>query len=250
MAEISVCLLTCNSERTLERCLLSLLGLSDDIIVVDSGSTDQTISILNQYGLTPLRRDYDTHSKQMNFAIKQARNDWIFCIDSDELLDETTVNNIQNLKQSLADPTIAYRISRHWFVLGREVRAMYPVSSPDYPVRLFHRQRVRFNDAPVDDKAVGFDSTQIVPGFVRHDTFHSLDEMFRKANEYTTCLVKYKKIKPSLWSAISHPPFALLLWYFRKGGFKDGRIGIVTTAYAGLYTFLKYFKAWYQEKNG
>jgi len=249
MAEMSICILTYNSERTLDRCLEPLHQLTDDIVVVDSGSTDQTLSILERFGLEPVRRAYTTHSEQMNFAITLAKNDWVLCLDSDEFIDDATIMNLQNLKKSLGDPGIAYRISRHWFVLGQEVRAIYPVSSPDYPVRMFCREHVKFNGAPVDDKPEGFDTSQIIDGFVTHDTFYNLHEIFRKLNEYTTRLVRYKKIKPSLWRAVSHTPFAMVRWYFRKGAFKDGRTGIVTTVYAGLYTFLKYFKAWYQEKD-
>jgi hypothetical protein len=82
-------------------------------------------------------------------------------------------------------------------VLGEEVRTIYPVSSPDFPVRLFNRPS-RFNDRPVDDQVVGFTHSARLPGFVRHDTFYSLHEVFSKLNSYTTRLVKHQKIRPSL----------------------------------------------------
>ncbi len=242
---LSVCVLTLNSQRTLERCLLPLIRVADELIVVDSGSTDGTLNHLKTNGLSPVHHAYDTHAKQMNFAISLACHDWVLCMDSDEFLDEATINHILNLKGHLDDPKTAYRIERHWHVLGREVRSIYPISSPDYPVRLFNRKFVRFNDQPVDDKATGFEKTMKIHGQVTHDTFFNIHEVFHKLNIYTTRINQYKSVRPSLVCAVFNPFPALFKWYIRKGGFRDGRIGIVTAAYAALYTFLKYFKSWY-----
>ncbi|MCL5802170.1 MAG: glycosyltransferase family 2 protein [Gammaproteobacteria bacterium] len=245
MEKLTVCLLTYNSSRLLEQCLTPLLRVADDFVVVDSGSSDATLGILSGYGIKPVSRNYTTHSDQMNFAISLAQNEWVLCMDSDEILDEQTVNNIVSVKKVLSDETVAYRVSRYWKVLNKPVHAMYPVSSPDFPVRLFNKRRVRFNGAPVDDKPIGFESSQVIEGHVVHDTFYSLHEMFNKLNIYTTRLCSNKKIRPSLVRALISPYFAFVKWYFIKGGWKDGRVGVVTGIYAFLYTFLKYFKSWY-----
>jgi len=249
MAKLSVCLLTHNSMRTLESCLPPALAVADELIVVDSGSTDETLEYLNKQGIVPLHRKYQTHALQMNFAIDQATNDWVFCLDSDESLNAECISAITELKASLADPTVAYRIERHWHVLGREVQAIYPVSSPDRPVRLFHRAHVRFNDQPVDDKAVGYKSKRSIDGRVIHDTFYSVGEILAKLNSYSGRLVFYKAIPPSLLRAFLSPPFAFLKWYFRKGAYRDGAVGVVTAVYAALYSFLKYFRAWCRSRN-
>lgn len=248
--KLTVCLLTFNSDRLLEACLKPLLALADEFVVVDSGSTDRTLAILSAHGITPVSRKYLAHSEQMNHAISLSANDWVLCIDSDEILDNETTNNIQLLKRELANEGVAYRLSRHWRVLNRDVRAIYPVSSPDYPTRLFNRRRVKFNDVPVDDKALGFDSTQIIAGRVVHDTFYTLHEVFQKLNGYTTRLCQLRNVQPSLTRALFNPFFAFIKWYGVKGGWRDGRVGLVTGVYAFLYTFLKYFKAWFQAREG
>lgn len=249
MSNISACLLTFNSMRTLERCLLPILEISDDIVVVDSGSTDGTLEYLSNHGLTPIYRKYDTHARQMNHAIGLCRCDWVICIDSDEFLDELTVFNINNLKSKLIDASVAYRISRYWQILGKQVHAIYPVSSPDYPVRLFNKHSVLFNDQPVDDKPEGFMTTEVIDGQVVHDTFYSLHEVFAKLNSYTTRLISYKTVSPSLLKALISPLFAFLKWYFIKQAYRDGVYGLVSAIYAALYTFMKYFKAWCRNKN-
>lgn len=246
--KLTVCLLTFNSERLLREVIPPLAQVADEFVVLDSGSTDRTLEICASFGLAPVHRPYRTHADQMNHAVSLAKTDWVLCIDSDEVLDARTVEEIRRLKAAPEpDAGTAFRISRHWHVLGREVHAIYPVSSPDYVVRLFNRTRVRFNDAPVDDKPFGFARTEILPGYVRHDTFHSLDEVFHKVNAYTSRLVRYSQVRPSLPRAFLSGFLAFLKWYFRKGGWRDGRVGVVAGVYASLYSFLKYFKAWYQK---
>ena len=246
MTRITVCLLTHNSIRTLKSCLEPAMAVADEMVVVDSGSNDGSLAFLEKAGIAVIHRPYISHGDQMNFAIECASNDWVLCLDSDEFLDPETAASISQLKPKLDDPTVGYRIQRYWRVLGREVRAIYPVSSPDKPLRLFNRTQARFNDQPVDDKAVGAKQRLVLPGHVIHDTFFSMHEVFSKLNGYTTRLVQHQETPPraSLCRAFFSPPFAFVKWYFRKGAWRDGAVGLVTAVYAGLYTFLKYFKAW------
>ena len=249
MTSISVCLLTFNSERLLRECIEPLRALADELIVVDSGSTDATLKILADFGLSPIHRAYTTHGDQMNHAITQASNDWVLCVDSDEIVDLDTVQHINELTPTLADTRTAYRISRYWHMLGTPVRALYPVSSPDYPVRLFNRTSVCFNDVPVDDKPVGHEHTIIVEGRVKHDTFHTVHEVFNKANGYTSRLNSYRKMEPSLLRAVLSATSAFIKWYLLKGSWRDGRVGVLAGVYACLYSFLKYFKPWVVNKH-
>ncbi len=248
MIPISVCLLTFNSDRLLRACIEPLKMLADEFIVVDSGSTDGTFAILGDLGLTPVHRAYTTHGDQMNYAIGLASNNWVLCVDSDEIFDLDSVRRIKALQPTLGDPQTAYRISRYWHMLDTPIRALYPVSSPDFPVRLFNRTEVCFNDVPVDDKAIGHARTIIIDGRVRHDTFHTVHEVFNKVNGYTTRLTRYRKMQPSLLRAMLSAIGAFVKWYFVKGSWRDGRVGVLAGVYAAVYSFLKYFKPWVADR--
>lgn len=229
-----------------------MLKVVDEFIVIDSGSTDATLQICQQFGLTVHHHPYAAHGVQMNYATSLASHDWVLCMDSDEILDDDVVTAILALKAGDEPaPDCAWRLPRYWFVLGEEVRTIYPVSSPDFPVRLFNRSVARFNDRPVDDQVVGFKHSSKLPGFVRHDTFYSLHEVFNKLNSYTTRLVKHQKIRPSIGRGVISAIGAFFKWYLFSGAWRKGKVGVVNGLYATFYSFLKYFKAWYahQEKQ-
>ncbi len=182
MPKLTVCLLTCDSARLLREVLPPLLNVADECIVVDSGSTDATLDICRQFGLQVHHHAYTAHGAQMNYATALASHDWVLCMDSDEILDSEVVAAILRLKAGPEiDPTCAWRLPRYWYVLGEAVRTIYPVSSPDYPVRLFNRTVAAFNDRPVDDRVVGHSRSIRLSGRVRHDTFYSLHEVFHSS---------------------------------------------------------------------
>lgn len=248
MFKLTVCLLTFNSSRLLNDVLMPLIKVADEIIIVDSGSTDETINISRRFGVEPVYQKFQTHGQQMNYATTLASHDWVLCMDSDEILDDETVDYLLALKSGESpDESQSWRISRYWFVLGEQVRTIYPVSSPDFPVRLFNRKQAKFNDRPVDDQVTGYSYSSVIPGFVRHDTFYNIHEVFNKLNSYTTRLVLNKNIKPSLARGLVSAVGAFFKWYLFSGAWRTGRVGLVTGLYATFYSFLKYFKAWYRE---
>ena len=95
----------------------------------------------------------------------------------------------------------------------------------------------------------GFLHSERIPGYVRHDTFYSLHELFNKLNGYTTRLVQYQTIRPSLSRGAISAIGAFFKWYLFSGAWRQGKVGVVTGFYATAYSFLKYFKAWYQDRE-
>lgn len=140
MFKLSVCVLTYNSVRLLSEVLKILIKIADEIIILNSGNIANTINISRGYGIEPIYHPFKTHSQQMNHATSLASHDWVLCMDSDEVLDEQTTAFILKLKAD-EEPgqEQAWRLSRYWFVLGEQVRIIYPVSSPDFPARAQHQ---------------------------------------------------------------------------------------------------------------
>lgn len=139
----------------------------------------------------------------MSNAIAQATLEQVLCMDNDEVIDIEAIQPIAVFK-TIQNPTKkhAYRIRSNGFVLSQFARAIYPVSSPNYPIRLFNRKSLKFNDAPMDDAAEGCVETPILNDYVRHDTSHALHEVVNKINNDTTRVVKYKKINPSIMRGV------------------------------------------------
>ena len=137
MTPITFCCVTFNAERTLDATLSSLAGLADEIVIIDSFSTDATLEIARRYTSHVHQDPYLYHGVQMNKSIDRASNDWVFCVDADESLDDRLIQAVREWKERGPGDHDAFRVHREWLFLGRSLHAFYPVSSPDRIVRLF-----------------------------------------------------------------------------------------------------------------
>lgn len=193
-----------------------------------------------------MHRDFDNFRNQRAFALSECQNNLVLMVDSDEVPDELMIESLAKLKNqdSIAD---AYRLKRVWIVLGKKIHAVYPVVSPDYPVRLFDKRKSNFDHSPVvHEEPSGYKSIETLGGSLHHYTFESKKEINEKLERYTTLsaetLLKKKKnlsVIQQWLSAIA----AFMKWYFAKGGWRDGSTGVVLAKFAFDYTFLKYGKA-------
>jgi len=230
----------------------SIKEFADEIIVVDSFSSDETIEIVKEFTDKIFFKEYKYHGLQMNYAIELCKHDWVFCIDSDEFVDEKMIKFLCNLKKTGLEGKEAFRLYREWFFLGKPIHAFYPVSSPDKIVRFFNRKNVRFNETPVHDKPVGFKHFEWLEGKLLHDTVISIHDLYDKSNKYTSRYVDgYSDTarKVSLHNLLFNPLAAFLKWYFIKKNFLDGTRGFFLGTYAAFYTFLKYAKLYYIQNS-
>ncbi|TDU81771.1 glycosyltransferase involved in cell wall biosynthesis [Prosthecobacter fusiformis] len=255
MTPISFCCVTFNAERTLNTTLASLAGVADEIIIVDSFSTDATMEIARRYTSKVVQEPYLYHGTQMNKATALATHDWVFCIDADESLDEELVKTLKEWKEKGPGDRDSFRVWREWLFLGRSLHAFYPVSSPDRIIRLYNRQLVRFNDRPVDDKPEGQKKIGKPPlaGLLKHDTTGSIHDLFAKCNHYSSRAARgagpEAVADSSLGKVVLRPWGAVAKWYLLKQGYKDGFPGLLLGVYAFLYTFLKYAKMYERKIN-
>lgn len=247
MTKISFYVLTLNSEMYIESILNKIQHIADEILVIDSGSTDKTKEIVSSFANTTFTfNKFENFKQQRIFAEKSCKFDMVLSLDSDEVPNDELINSIKHLK-STGFAHDAYRIKRFWNALKKDVHCIYPICSPDYPIRLYNRKFCNFNDSPLCHENVsGYRSEGIIPGHIKHITFENINILKRKLELYSGLGAKdliLKNKKPSNLNVLFNPIGAFIKWYFIKGGFKDGIVGVQLGVYAYLYTLKKYFKA-------
>jgi len=240
--KISATIITLNEERNIARVIESLRCV-DEILVVDSGSTDRTVEIAGKLGARVLDSPWPGYANQKNLAAEQTKYDWILSIDADESLSEALEAEIWQLKK--AGPKYdAYTMPRLAQYLGRWIR--HGGWYPDRKIRLYDRRKAKWEGAyvheslKVNGKVGHFESNLL------HFTCDSLSEHLRMMDRYTTLAAEQllsvgeRVTWPRL---IFHPPWTFVQTYFLKLGFLDGLEGLAIAYMAAFYNFLKFAKA-------
>ena len=246
---LSCYILTYNSERYLADILSQIRSVVDDLIIVDSGSHDNTQTIAEQYGCRFLIREFDHFKAQREFALASCQSNWVLSLDSDEIPEQGLIETLRQLKANqfrLAGKRYeAFRIQRRWFVLGKEVRAFYPMACPDYPIRLLDKTQVGYGEHSrrVHETPHGYTHIAVLPGWVNHYSCHSYGELQTKLKRYTKLAaedLRQSGRRPRLAKLLLSPFGAWWKWYVFKQGWKDGRVGFLLGMYAYRYTYLKW----------
>ena len=250
MPGVSAIIICKDEEQFIAGAIESLLW-ADEVLLVDSYSTDNTLHIARQYPVRILQRPFDNYSRQRNWAIEQATQPWVLMLDADERIpDELQQELAKLLKTSPGQP--AYRIRRKNFFMGREVR--YSGWQNDAVVRLFDKSQCRYSDKQVHEELV-------VPGGnigelrhrMLHYTYRSLPHFLDKWNQYSwlSARDKIKKTgKVTFFHLAVKPMVRFLKQYFLKLGILDGRVGFIIAYLAASSVFMRYLKMWrLQEEN-
>jgi len=246
VSPLSVYVLTHNSEKYLSQILAAVLGVADDLLVVDSGSQDRTVEIARANGARVLFRPFDDFRQQRLFAQQNCEHEFVFFLDSDEIPSAELLTAIRGMKQEGFQHD-AYVIQRDWIVLGRQVHAMYPVGCPDYPIRIINKNRVTLSEQAVHEDFIGYRSRGCLNLPIQHHTFHSMEELQIKLQRYTDLdafdIARFNNKKYLALRQWTSPLGAFLKWYIRSANWKDGWVGLQLGLYAARYTHLKYRKA-------
>jgi glycosyltransferase involved in cell wall biosynthesis len=247
MIQLSSYVLTKNSEKHLAAILEKLELVSDEIIVMDSGSIDKTKEIALSFPKVSFHfNEFVNFKDQRVYAENTCQNHFILFLDSDEIPTTEFINSVLEIKKTGMQHE-AYTINRKWKVLGKFVHCLYPVVSPDSPVRLYDKRKVSFKDSQlVHESLSGFKSSEMIKGDINHITFETREELHRKLELYTDIaaedlIIKRKNI--GVIKLILNPIASFIKWYITKKGFKDGYTGFILGKYAYNYTLLKYLKA-------
>jgi len=246
--KLSVCIITLNEEKNIERTLASV-AFAQEIIVVDSGSTDRTVEIARACGAQVFYEPWAGFARQKNSAIDKCTGDWVLSLDADEELSTELQSQIRVLLPSRHNYE-AYYIPRRNLFLGRWIK--HGGFYPDRKLRLFRRGTARFEDRPVHETMVLSGTATNLDCDILHHAYPSLNGYLRQMNHYSTLgaeiAVSQGKISHSLpvfFSNIVLRPFSTFLWnYFFRLGFLDGREGLLLHLYHSGYVSWKYAKAW------
>lgn len=222
MKAISAVLITLNAERHLEKVLEALRDL-DEIVILDSGSTDRTKEIAQRYGVVWQVRAFDGYGPQKQAACALAKNDWILSVDADEVIDAQAQAALKNL--ALDDPKKVWEICRRNFIGNREIR--HGALGKDYPIRLFNRTVHAINSNRIHESVEPHGPVLRLPGSMLHYTYSNLTEIFRPKFLLAKAVAAQNAQRRS-----SGPALALrAAWSFGKSyilqcGFLDGPAGV------------------------
>ncbi|MCB0749128.1 MAG: glycosyltransferase family 2 protein [Ignavibacteriae bacterium] len=238
--KISATLIVKNEEKNIARCLKSLSWV-DEIVVVDSYSTDRTVEICNEYNCKVIQTAWLGFGKTKKFAVDNASHDWILSIDADE---EVTPELQKKIKELLVKPYYkGYYIKRKSFYLGKEVK--HCGWNKDYPVRLFNRNFGNFNDKEVHESIKIKSEKSKIHEPLLHYTYQTIASHIEKVNRYSSLaaeeLIKKEKYY-SVFSAVIFGIVRFIKMYFIQLGFLDGRIGFILCYNSAFSVYLKYVK--------
>lgn len=239
---ISATIVTLNEERNIARAIESL-QCADEVVVVDSGSTDQTCEIAVRLGARVFEEHWRGYAGQKNFAAGVARNEWILSIDADESLTGELEAEILKLKKD-GVRFDAYSFPRLAQYLGRWIR--HGGWYPDRKTRLYDRRKAAWVGDYVHESVAVQGTTGELHGDLLHYTCASLSEHLRTLDRYTSLaareLTAQKKAVP-IRRLVFDPAWTFFRTWILRRGFLDGRQGLAIAWMAALYTFLKYAKA-------
>lgn len=237
---LSVVVITLNCAHQLEDCLKSA-AFANQLLVVDSGSTDATHAIAEKYGARVIQQDWLGYGKQKQFAATQAHHPWILSLDADERVTEALRREIQN---ELKAPRFhAYEMPRCNRFMGRWLR--HGEGYPDLSLRFFHRDHARWSDDPIHEKVVAHGPVGRLGGDLLHETHTTLVDYLAKQNRYTSLQAEQlhaRGQRAGIAKLLLSPFFRFIKFYFLRLGFLDGVPGLVHIAIGCGNSFMKYAK--------
>lgn len=240
--KITATIITQDEERNIARAIESL-RCCDEILILDSGSTDRTVELAEKLGARVIEAGWRGYSGQKNWAAEQAAYDWILSLDADEALSEALEAEIWNLKKSgpRYDGYTMPRLARY---LGRWI--LHSGWYPDRKIRLYDRRKARWVGDFVHESVAVEGRVGELESNILHFTCESLSEHVKTMERYTTLAaqeIAARKIPVPLWRVILDPPWTFFKTYVVKLGLLDGFEGLTIAYFAAFYTFLKYAKA-------
>lgn len=243
MEKLSVVVITFNEERNIGRCIESVKKIADEIVVLDSFSTDRTAEIAGRMGATVFRQTFAGYIEQKNNALQLASHPFVLSLDADEAIDPVLEAAIEKVKQAPAAK--GYSMNRCTNYCGRFIR--HGTWYPDRKLRLFYKTEAGWAGINPHDKVALHGGGPVVhlPGDILHYSYDSLEEHISQNNRFSTISAQtyLEKGKKAGWfKMVVNPLWAFINCYLIRGGFLDGFYGWVIAVNVAHLTFMKYYK--------
>ena len=250
---LTVITIALNEEHNLPACLASV-AWADEIIVIDSGSTDGTVEVARRFTPRVFTIAWEGYGSARNFGLDRASGEWVLWLDADERVTPELAGEIRQTMTGSDETVAAFDVARRAYFLGRWIRhcGWYPSRVP----RLFRKGRARFNDARVHEQLV-IDGAR---GSLRYDLLHYTDpdlhHYFAKFNRYTSLAADDMAAAgktATVGDMIVRPPFMFFRMFVLRLGMLDGVHGFILCVVSSLYVFTKYAKLWekgWRRKSG
>ena len=238
---LSVVIITRNEADNIEDCIRSV-DWADEVLVVDSGSMDDTVSIAESLGARTLHHDWQGFGKQKQYASDQATHDWILNLDADERPDQQLRTSIKQALSQKEQPA-AYSCNFRHRMMGRWLR--HGEAWPDPHVRLYDRKHAHWKQLPIHEHIEVMGDIRPLAGCIEHCTADSVADIFAKINHYTDLQAEQmlrNNAAAGLFSLLARPLWRFVRNYFFRLGFLDGTAGLVHAVQGSFTTFLKYAK--------
>jgi glycosyltransferase involved in cell wall biosynthesis len=247
VAKVSVTIITQNEADHIEACLASV-DWADERLVVDSGSTDDTVERARRAGARVVVRQWPGYAAQKNFAAADAAHDWILSIDADERVSRDLAEEIR--KQLATDPQVSgFRMPRVTWHLGRWFRTTdwYP----DFQLRLYDRRQARWKSRRVHESVEADGLVRPLTHELQHYAYRDISHHHATMERYTSLAAQemFESGRRAGWTdVLVHPAAAFLRNYFLRRGCVDGLPGLIVSAMNAHYVFLKFAKLWELER--
>ncbi len=246
--KITALAITYNEEENVKRYVDSL-SFADEIIFVDSQSTDNTVKIAEELGVKVIQRKFDDFSNQRNYAIGQAKNDWIIFFDLDEIMTDELEKEIKKKIVSSSDK-VAYFVKRNFFFLGKRMK--YGGWQNDKAIRLFNKNYCKYNGNLVHEVIKTQGRTGKLKSSVNHYSYKNFDNYNDKLNLYSKLQAENlygKNIKPNLYHFFIRPFYRFLWQYIFRLGILDGKEGFILAYVHSFSVFKRYLQLWMMHRK-
>lgn len=241
ISDLTVVILTKNEESNIEAVVKNARQVTDKVLVIDSGSTDNTVDLAEANGAKVVYRAWDNDfSAQRNFALEYVETEWVLYLDADERLNSELVKAVKDVLAK--NENKKYAIRRKSVAFGKKFN--YGVLYPDHVCRMFKKDRVKWVNK-VHEHPECVDQEVILDGYAEHYTYVSWEQWLKKFDQYTTIWAEnaYEHgRKASVGGALGHALSGFIHMYVIKRGALDGWMGFALSANHFFYTFMKYLK--------